>query len=235
MRNAPPRMLKFSGLDADCEIHGLGDFFEQIGEGRTPETTTLDYQPKAGAIMPDVLNLSVLKHDLTLARCELRFEDYSAYIVTEPVVNSIGSIVDYSNHCDPYLPRQEVYNFPQVPTLLVVGRRPGEISDISRYAEMVETCWIVDVRGLERTFHYIGRESLAMPGDHLFKFTTTMSPAFMGPANKTAWARIFFEGNVRCGTYANPLPYLGNSPSVSPIKLFLKQQRDFIKRSFPGI
>ena len=235
MRNAPPRLLKFSGLDSDCEIHGLGDFFELIGEGRTPETTTLDYQPKPGAVMPDVLNVSVLKHDLTLARCELRFEDYVSNVVPEPVVNAIGSIIDSFNHSDPYLPRQVVSSLPKAPSLMVVGRRPGEISDISRYAEIVEPCWIVDVRGLERTFHYIGQESLATPGDHLFKFRTIMSPAFIGPANKTAWVKVYFEGNVRCGTCANPLPYLVSSPSVSPIKQFLKQQRDFIKMSFPGI
>ena len=235
MRNAPPRMLKFTGLDSDCEIKGLGDFFEQIGEVRTPETTTLDYQPKAGAVMPDVLNVSVLKHDLTLARCELRFEDYGSYVVSEPVVNSIGSIIDSLNHGDPYLTRQVVSSLPRAPSLMVVGLRPGEISDISRYAKIVEPCWLVDVRGLERTFHYIGKQSLVTPTDHLFEFSKTMSPAFMGPANKIAWVKIYFEGNVRCGTSAHSLPYSGITSSVSPIKSFLRQQRELIKRLFPGI
>ena len=235
MRNAPPRMLKFTGLDSDCEINGLGDFFEQIGEVRTPETTTLDYQPKTGAIMPDVLKVSVIKHDLTLARCELRFEDYGSYVVSEPLVNSIGSIVHSLNHGDPYLPRQVVSSLPRAPSLLVVGLRPGEISDISRYADIVEPCWLVDVRGLERTFHYIGKQSLVTPPDHLFEFSKTMSPAFMGPANKAAWVKVHFEGNVRCGTSAHSLPYSGITSSVSPLKSFLRQQRELIKRLFPGI
>jgi hypothetical protein len=235
MRNAPPRLIKFSGLDADCVINGLGDFFEQIGEVRTPDTTTLDFQPKAGVVMPDVLAVSVLKNDLTLARCEIRFEDYSSFDVSEPMVNSIGSIVDSTNNVDPYLPRQIIQTLPREPSLTVLGLRPGEISDISRYAQIVEPCWLVDVRGLERTFHYIGRQSLVTAPDHLFEFSKTMSPAFMGPANKIAWVRIYFEGNVRCGTCAHSLPYAGVTTSVSPIKSFLRQQREFIKRFFPGM
>jgi len=235
MRNAPPRLIKFSGLDADCVINGLGDFFEQIGEVRTPDTTTLDFQPKAGVVMPDVLAVSVLKNDLTLARCEIRFEDYASFDVSEPMVNSIGSIVDSTNNVDPYLPRQIIQTLPREPSLTVLGLRPGEISDISRYAQIVEPCWLVDVRGLERTFHYIGRQSLVTAPDHLFEFSKTMSPAFMGPANKIAWGRIYFEGNVRCGTCAHSLPYAGVTTSVSPIKSFLRQQREFIKRFFPGM
>jgi hypothetical protein len=118
---------------------------------------------------------------------------------------------------------------------MVVGLRPGEISDISRYADIVEPCWLVDVRGLERTFHYIGKQSLVTPPDHLFELSKTMSPAFMGPANKTAWVKIHFEGNIRCGTSARSLPFAGVTTSVSPIKSFLRQQREFIKRFLPGM
>jgi hypothetical protein len=235
MRNSPPRILKVTGLDSECEILGVEEFYEQIGEVRNSESSIIDFQPKHGIIMPNVVNISVVKKNLTLARCELVFEDCGVHPVVDPLVNAIGSILCSSQSVETYNPRTVVANLPQAPLVKILGRRPGELCDIQNFSDVIEPCWVVELRGNESTFHYIGKEALVSSQDYVYKFTKDLSPNFMGVAKKNAWVWFHFAGNVRCGTCAHPMPYGRSIPAVSPIGKFLKQQRDFINQTFPGL
>jgi hypothetical protein len=103
---------------------------------------------------------------------------------------------------------------------------------MNRYPEMIDPCLLVEVRGNEKTLHYIGKESLATADTRLL-FSVVRTPAFMGPVLTQAWSQFLFEGNVRCGTCAQSLPDSGIQPELSPIKGLVRQLRDFVKANFP--
>lgn len=119
-----------------------------------------------------------------------------------------------------------------MPELKVLGRRPGEIGLLNRHSDMVEPFMLAEIRGNEKTLHYVGKDKLASDGLRL-SFNSTRTPAFMGPAFTQAWARFLFEGNVRCGICALPLPDGRPYPDSSPIGPSVGQFREFVKANFP--
>ena len=232
MRNSPPR-IQVIGLSEGCEVQFDDQYLMKIGEDNPSGASSIDFKFKAGVIMPDSMTIAVIDREkLLLARCELRFVDYDACEVVDPPVNAIGAIIDGEQVLDPYRPRVGQVAVPAFPELKVLGRRPGEIGLLNRYPEMIEPCLLVEIRGNEKTLHYIGKELLATDDSRL-TFSAVRTPAFMGPLLTKAWSQILFEGNVRCGTCAQSLPHSGIQPELSPIKSLVRQQRDFVKANFP--
>lgn len=232
MRNSPPR-IQVTGLTNESKVQFDSHYLTKIGEDVQPGDTSVDLKAKAGVILPDSLIISVLdRENLILARCELRFVDYADAEVIDPPVNAIGAIVDAMQGSDPYRPRVAQVVLPPVPELKVLGRRPGEIGLLNRYSDMVEPFMLIETRGNEKTLHYIGKDKLASDGLRL-SFSPTRTPAFMGPAFTQAWARFLFEGNVRCGICAQPLPDGRSYPDSSPIGPLVGQFREFVKANFP--
>ena len=232
MRNSPPR-IQVIGLTNELKVQFDSHYLTKIGEDIQPGDTSVDLKAKPGAILPDSLIISVLDREkLILARCELRFVDYSNAEVIDPPVNAIGAIVDAVQGSDPYRPRVAQGVLLSLPELKVLGRRPGEIGLLNRYSDMVEPFILAEIRGNEKTLHYVGKDKLASDGLRL-SFNSTRTPAFMGPAFTQAWARFLFEGNVRCGICALPLPDGRSYPDSSPIGPSVGQFREFVKANFP--
>lgn len=233
MRNAPPR-IQVTGLAAGCTVQLDERYFTRIGADGSAEASSVDYKVKDGLVLPDSLAIAVVDREkLTLARCELRFEDYDVGEVVDPPVNAIGAIIESGQVADPYRPRGGQAQHPSLPELKVFGRRPGELGSLSQYASMREPCLLAEIRGAEKTLHYIGKDMLAIDGDGL-SFSIVRNPAFMGPVMTQDWAKFLFEGNVRCGTCAQLFPVSGTSPELSPIRGFVGRLREFIKRTFPA-
>ena len=231
MRNSPPR-LQVTGLDEGSVVQLDERYFSKIGEDNSPSAGSVDFQVKEGVLLPDSLAVVVIGRDgLTLARCELHFEDYKTHEVSDPPVNSIGAIVESLQMPDPYRPWGNSYPVPIVPELKLLGRRPGELSALSRHADIIEPCWLVEIRGAEKTLHYVAKESVTSINNR-FAFNVVRNPSFMGPVLTQSWAKFLFEGNIRCGTCAKPLPVSASLPELSPIRDFLAQQRDFVRANF---
>lgn len=232
MRNSPPR-IQVIGLTDGLKVQFDSQYLKRMGDGVLGGDTSIDLKVKDGVILPDSLVITVIdREDLALTRCELRFVDYSAAEVTDPPVNAIGAIIDDRQSSDPYRPRVGQAVLPAVPELKVLGRRPGEIGSLNRHSDMVEPCMLVEIRGNEKTLHYVGKDLLTSNGSSL-SFNAVRTPAFMGPVLTQAWAKFLFEGNVRCGTCAQPLPDGRSYPNSSPIGDFVGQFRDFVRANFP--
>lgn len=91
---------------------------------------------------------------------------------------------------------------------------------------------LVEIRGNEKTLHYVGKDMLTSDGSRL-KFDAIRTPAFMGPVSTQSWAKFLFEGNVRCGTCAQALPDGRSYPDASPIGALVGRFRDFVRANFP--
>lgn len=231
MRNAPPR-IQVTGLAAGCTVQLDERYFARIGADGSAETSSVDYKVKDGLVLPDSLAIAVVDREkLTLARCELRFEDYDVGEVVDPPVNAIGAIIEAGQAADPYRPRGGQSQQPSLPELKVFGRRPGELGSLTQSEAMIEPCLLAEIRGAEKTLHYIGKDMLATDGDGL-SFNVVRNPAFMGPVLTQAWAKFLFEGNLRCGTCAQPFPVSGTYPELSPIRGVVRKQREFIQANF---
>lgn len=232
MRNSPPR-IQVIGLSDGLKVQFDSQYLMRMADGVLSGDTSIDLKVKDGVILPDSLVVTVMdREDLALTRCELRFVDYVAAEVTDPPVNAIGAIIDDRQSSDSYRPRASHAVLPAVPELKVLGRRPGEIGLLNRYSDMVEPFMLAEIRGNEKTLHYVGKDKLASDGLRL-SFNSTRTPAFMGPAFTQAWARFLFEGNVRCGICALPLPDGRSYPDSSPIGPSVGQFREFVKANFP--
>jgi hypothetical protein len=207
-------------------------YFTKLGTASSSGASSIDYQVKAGVVMPDSLTFSIFnKENLLLAKAELRFEDYDAGEVIDPPVNAIGAIIESVSAVDPYRPRGGHAALLPSPELKVMGRRPGEITTINRYSQLAEPCLLVEVRGAEKTVHYIGKDFIGA-GDQRYSFRDIRNSMFMGVVNIQAWVNFLFEGNIRCGICAKTLPVLGQQPEHSPIKEFVRQLRDFVRTNF---
>lgn len=231
MRNAPPR-IQVTGLAAGCTVQLDERYFTRIGADGTAEASSVDYKVKDGLVLPDSLAIAVVDRDkLTLARCELRFEDYDVGEVVDPLVNAIGAIIEAGQVADPYRPRGGQTQYPSLPELKVFGRRPGELGSLTQSAAIIEPWLLAEIRGAEKTLHYIGKDMLVIDGPGL-SFGVVRNPAFMGPMLTQTWAKFLFEGNVRCGTCAQPFPVSGTYPELSPIRDVVRKQREFIQAHF---
>jgi hypothetical protein len=231
MRNAPPR-IQVTGLTAGCTVQLDERYITRISADRSEEASSVDYRFKDGFVLPDSLTIAVVDSEkLTLARCELRFEDYDVGEVVDPPVNAIGAIIKAGQVADPYRPRGGQTQRPSLPELKVFGRRPGELGSLTQSAAMIEPFMLAEIRGAEKTLHYIGKDMLETDGAGL-SFNIVRNPAFMGPVLTQAWAKFLFEGNIRCGTCAQPFPVSGTYPELSPIRGAVRKQREFIKANF---
>ncbi len=231
MRNAPPR-IQVTGLAAGCTVQLDERYFTRIGADGTAEASSVDYKVEDGLVLPDSLAIAVVDRDkLTLARCELRFEDYDVGEVVDPLVNAIGAIIEAGQVADPYRPRGGQTQYPSLPELKVFGRRPGELGSLTQSAAIIEPWLLAEIRGAEKTLHYIGKDMLVIDGPGL-SFGVVRNPAFMGPMLTQTWAKFLFEGNVRCGTCAQPFPVSGTYPELSPIRDVVRKQREFIQAHF---
>lgn len=106
MRNSPPR-IQVVGLTDGLKVQFDGQYLMRVGEGILCGDTSIDIRAKDGVILPDSLVITVLdRENLTLARCELRFVDYTAGEVTDPPVNAIGAIIDDRQASDPSGPER---------------------------------------------------------------------------------------------------------------------------------
>ncbi len=231
MRNAPPR-IQVTGLTEGCTVQVDERYFTRIGADGSSGDSSVDYKVKDGLVLPDSLTILVVDREkLTLARCELRFEDYDDGEVIDPPVNAIGAIIEAHQVIDSYRPRVGQAELPSLPELKLYGRRPGELGLLTRYAEMVEPYLLAEIRGGEKTLHYIGKDMLGSDGSGL-SFSVVRNPAFMGPMLTQAWSKFLFEGNLRCGTCAQPLPVSGAYPELSPLRGGVRKQREFIEANF---
>jgi hypothetical protein len=231
MRNAPPR-IQVTGLAEGCTVQLDERYFTRICSDSSSGATSVDYKVRDGLVLPDSITIEVVDREkLTLARCQMRFEDYDFGEVVDPPVNAIGAIIDAGQVTDPYRPRVGQAQYPSLPELNVFGRRPGELGLLTRYAEMVEPYLLAEIRGGEKTLHSVGKNMLASDGFGV-SFSVVKNPAFMGPVLTQAWAKFLFDGNIRCGTCAQPFPVSGTYSELSPISGIVRKQREFIKANF---
>jgi hypothetical protein len=209
-------------------------YFTRVGAEGSSGASLVDYHVKEGVILPDSLTIEVIDREkLTLARCDLRFEDYDVGEVVDPPVNAIGAIIEAGQVSDPYRPRGKPAPLPTLPELKIFGRRPGELGSLIQYEEINEPCLLVEIRGGEKTLHYIGKEILT-PDRSGLSFSTIRNRAFMSPVLTQEWVKFLFEGNVRCGTCSQTFPVSGTYPELSPIRGLVGRLRDFIQRTFPA-
>jgi hypothetical protein len=236
LRCSPPQIIQFSGIDEECKIIQDPENMYVIESNNECSSSVLQYRLNTDFLIQEKISFSVVKNDITLARCQLNFVDPQGHDDNKYFVSSIGEILNERQEIDRYSPKEMITGGSRKgPEIKFVGRRPGELCDQLNYDRAFDQCWAVEVRGAQKTFHYIGSENLTIP-------TTTVTnlsdiPAAVPNKEKLInWINFIFNGDIRCGisamSYQNTVNFSTHSNYV---KNYLLRQRDWILKKFPNL
>ena len=235
LRECPPQIIQFTGLDEDCQIHiDCPELF--VNDNRENVASSVaEYRINTNLNIPDTVNISVVKNEITLARFQLNFVDHKTVEVTNPFVNAIGEILKEPATIDRYRPSNESTSGPrQPPEVKLVGKQPSQLCDLKHYKNNFQVCWIAEVRGAQKTFHFVGPENLLTTSDYRYELSYLANNISNSNDNLVSWKKFICDDSVRCGISAKPLNSFNNlTPHSVYVKRFLDQQRQIISKKFP--
>jgi len=233
LRESPPQVVQFFGLDNDCMILQEPDNFYLLDTKNNDAHFIREYSYNSKLVFPNSINFSVVKHGITLARCKLDFVDNYSQHLPKYFVSSIGEILDAAPVIDRYKP-QEINRLvsQRCPDIKLVGREPGELADLSDFKNNFKPCWVVEVRKSQKTFHYCGFENLTFQHIASYQPKAVENVNLNNKQNISSWVRFISDEVIRCGITARPYKSSSNFTEVCTyVKKYLDQQIDWISKN----
>lgn len=237
MRCSPPQIIQFSGIDEECKIIQDPENMYVIESNNECSSSVLQYRLNTVFSIQEKISFSVVKKGITLARCQLNFVDPQGHEDKKYFVNSIGEILNERQEIDRYLPQDMLISGSRkCPEIKFVGRRPGELCDQLNFDRGFDQCWAVEVRGAQKTFHFIGSENLTILSSLVSNFPDNTVVASNNKDKIINWINFIFNGDIRCGISAKSYQNTTNFSTHSVfVKNYLQRQRDWILKKFPNL